>query len=60
MLSLMFWASECQGARSVCTTPPNNCEGGVGVVYKLQHFCSDAAASPMLQGDVCAFVSLVF
>ena len=27
----MFWAAECQGTRSVCTTPPSNtCEGGVG------------------------------
>jgi hypothetical protein len=31
MLGLMFWASECQGTRSVCTTPPNTCEGGAGV-----------------------------
>jgi len=31
MLGYMFWAGECQGTRSVCTTPPNTCEGGVGV-----------------------------
>jgi hypothetical protein len=31
MLGIMFWASECQGTRSVCTTPPNTCEKGVGV-----------------------------
>lgn len=31
MLGFMFWAAECQGTRSVCTTPPNTCEGGVGV-----------------------------
>ena len=31
MLGYMFWAAECQGTRSVCTTPPNTCEGGVGV-----------------------------
>src|SRR5437588_9185370 len=31
MLGYMFWAAECQGTRSVCTTPPNSCEGGVGV-----------------------------
>jgi len=31
MLGYMFWAAECQGTRSVCTTPPNTCVGGVGV-----------------------------
>jgi hypothetical protein len=31
MLGYMFWAAECEGTRSVCTTPPNTCEGGVGV-----------------------------
>ena len=31
MLGYMFWAAECQGTRSVCTIPPNSCEGGVGV-----------------------------
>jgi len=30
MLGYMFWAAECQGTRSVCTTPPNDCKGGVG------------------------------
>jgi hypothetical protein len=30
MLGYMFWAAECQGTRSVCTTPPSTCEGGVG------------------------------
>lgn len=30
MLGYMFWAAECQGSRSVCTTPPNGCQGGVG------------------------------
>lgn len=30
MLGYMFWAAECQGSRSVCTTPPNTCQGGVG------------------------------
>jgi hypothetical protein len=30
MLGYMFWAAECQGSRSVCTTPPNMCQGGVG------------------------------
>ena len=31
MLGYMFWAAECQGTRSICTTPPNTCEGGAGV-----------------------------
>jgi len=30
MLGYMFWAAECQGTRSICTTPPNACLGGVG------------------------------
>jgi len=31
MLGYMFWAAECQGTRTVCTTPPSGtCEGGVG------------------------------
>ena len=31
MLGYMFWAAECPGTRSVCTTPPNSCENGIGV-----------------------------
>ena len=31
MLGYMFWAAECSGSKTVCTTPPNTCEGGVGV-----------------------------
>jgi len=30
MLGYMFWAAECQGTRSVCTTPPYTCENGLG------------------------------
>jgi hypothetical protein len=30
MLGYMFWAAECQGS-GTCTTPPNTCEGGIGV-----------------------------
>jgi hypothetical protein len=30
MLGYMFWAAECSGTRSVCTVPPNTCQGGVG------------------------------
>lgn len=30
MLGYMFWAAECPGTRSVCTTPPNSCQGGIG------------------------------
>ncbi|HEV2495443.1 MAG TPA: hypothetical protein VG204_20495 [Terriglobia bacterium] len=31
MLGYMFWAAECQGTHTICTTPPNTCQGGVGV-----------------------------
>lgn len=31
MLGYMFWAAECEGTRTVCTTPPNTCEKGTGV-----------------------------
>ena len=31
MLGYMFWAAECQGTHTVCTVPPNTCQGGVGV-----------------------------
>lgn len=34
MLGYMFWAAECQGTRSICTTPPNTCEAGVGTGAK--------------------------
>jgi hypothetical protein len=32
MLGYMFWAAECQGTRSACTTPEynNSCEAGMG------------------------------
>ena len=35
MLGYMFWAAECSGTRSVCTTPPHSCEGGAGVGAKF-------------------------
>jgi hypothetical protein len=31
MLGYMFWAAECPSTRTVCTVPPNSCEGGIGV-----------------------------
>jgi hypothetical protein len=34
MLGYMFWAAECEGTRTACTTPPNTCEGGVGLGAK--------------------------
>lgn len=30
MLGYMFWAAECEGTHSMCTTPPNDCQGGMG------------------------------
>ena len=34
MLGYMFWAAECEGTRTICTTPPNSCEAGVGTGAK--------------------------
>jgi hypothetical protein len=34
MLGYMFWAAECQGTHTICTTPPNTCQGGVGLGAK--------------------------
>lgn len=34
MLGYMFWAAECPGTHNVCTTPPDTCQGGVGVGTK--------------------------
>lgn len=31
MLGYMFWGGGCQGNGTVCTYPPNTCEGGIGV-----------------------------
>jgi hypothetical protein len=30
LLGFMFWAAECEGTKTVCTTPPNTCAGGIG------------------------------
>jgi len=35
MLGYMFWAAECEGTRTVCTTPPDTCEGGMGVAAQF-------------------------
>jgi len=35
MLGYMFWAAECPGSRSSCTTPPNTCEKGIGTGAKV-------------------------
>ncbi len=37
-LGYMFWAAECPSTRNVCTTPPNGCEGGLGVGASDAHF----------------------
>jgi len=31
MLGFMFWAAECEGTKTQCTTPPNACTSGLGV-----------------------------
>jgi hypothetical protein len=35
MLGYMFWAAECSGTRNACTTPPNTCEGGMGMAAEF-------------------------
>jgi hypothetical protein len=30
LLGYMFWAAECEGTKTVCTTPPHSCESGIG------------------------------
>lgn len=37
MLGFMFWSAECQGTRSLCTTPEDGstCEGGMGVASSI-------------------------
>jgi hypothetical protein len=34
MLGYMFWGGGCQGNGTVCTFPPNTCQGGVGAGAK--------------------------
>jgi len=34
LLGYMFWAAEKEGTHTVTTTPPNTCEGGMGVAAK--------------------------
>lgn len=31
MQGFLFWAAECPSTRNACTTPPNTCEGGMGL-----------------------------
>src|SRR5258705_9838353 len=48
MLGYMIWAAECPSARRVCTTPPNTCEGGVGV--GAQTYNVPIPMAPLRQG----------
>ena len=34
MLGFMFWAAECEGTKTQCTTPPNACTAGLGAGSK--------------------------
>jgi len=34
LLGFMFWAAETPSAKNVSTTPPNSCQGGMGVAAK--------------------------
>jgi hypothetical protein len=47
MLGYMFWAAECEGTRTACTTPPNTCQGGLGVGSKF--FSIPIPMSPLRQ-----------
>ncbi len=47
MLGYMFWAAGCQGVRTTCTTPPNTCEGGMGV--GAQYFNVPVPMPPLRQ-----------
>lgn len=47
-LGYMFWAAECPSSRNVCTTPPNSCEGGMGVVRAfLKYHCQFLTCAPI-------------
>jgi len=35
MAGYMYWAAECPSTRAACTTPPNTCEGGLGVACNV-------------------------
>jgi hypothetical protein len=48
MLGYMFWAAECPSSRGTCTTPPNTCEGGVGVGGKT--YAIPVPMPPLRQG----------
>jgi hypothetical protein len=48
-LGYMFWAAECPSTRNVCTTPPNGCEGGMGV--GAEHFEVQTLDFSMLRGN---------
>lgn len=37
-LGFMLWAAECPATRNVCTTPPDSCEGGMGVAADTIEF----------------------
>jgi hypothetical protein len=43
MLGYMFWAAECEGTRTSCTTPDcnNTCEGGMGEAAAFYEEASD-------------------
>jgi len=48
LLGYMFWAAECEGTRSECTTPPATCENGLGA--GSQYF-QVPVPMPMLRQD---------
>jgi hypothetical protein len=49
MLGFMFWAAECEGTRTTCTTPPNTCENGIG--QGSQYFSIPVPLPPLRQDN---------
>jgi len=48
-LGYMFWAAECPSTRNVCTTPPDDCVGGMG--QGAAHFKIQTLDFSTLRGD---------
>jgi hypothetical protein len=48
MLGFMFWAAECEGSKTQCTTPPNACTAGLGAGSK---YFNIAIPMPPLRQD---------
>src|SRR5262249_10587581 len=56
MLGYMFWAAECEGTKTQCTTPPNTCVGGLGI--GSQYFDIPIPMPPLRQDNALAQLTL--